>query len=240
MKKINYLTLDCETTGLNTSTARVVELSIYDSTRDVHHHYVFNPTIPIPLVCSELHGIYDKDIKGKPTFADKAKEILKLLKGKTIISYNGVAYDIPLLQAEFKRCNLEWNPTHQIDCMKIYKLTEPNKKLSTAYIRYCNKEIQNAHTAKADVAATYEIFKKQQELFGTKILEQLSKGDVKETKAAVKVNLEEFYFGKHKGKSVLTVIKEDRSYCEWVIDKAENVNSEFKKKLKKLLNENKG
>lgn len=226
------ITLDCETDGINTSTSKILELFIYDNDKQISHHYRFNPERPINPAASAVNGITDEDVKDCPLFKDKAKEILKLLKNQTIISYNGIAFDIPLLQSEFKRCGIDWEPKKQIDCLLIWRASEPNKKLSTAYKRYCDKDIKNAHTASADVMATVEIYEKQKELLGSKALEKLSKPEVKEKKVVDLVTLQ---FGKHKGKSIEGVLKEDRGYVEWLVNNATNMNEELRAHLKTKL-----
>ena len=57
---------DLETTGINISRDRIVELSIVkalpNGSEEVHTMRV-NPEMPIPLESSLIHGIYDEAVK---------------------------------------------------------------------------------------------------------------------------------------------------------------------------------
>ena len=68
--------LDLETTGVNVSKDKIVEIAIIKISPDNSRaEYVkrINPGIPIPLETSEIHGIYDFDVINAPTFSAVAK-----------------------------------------------------------------------------------------------------------------------------------------------------------------------
>ena len=74
---------DLETTGINVTKDRIVEISILkvmpDGTEQIKSWRV-NPGIPIPDKASKIHGIYDADIADKPVFAALGKEINQFLE----------------------------------------------------------------------------------------------------------------------------------------------------------------
>ncbi len=60
-----------------------------------------NPTIPIPLESSLIHGIYDDDIKDKPTFKQLSTSLATFFKGCDLGGFNLLKFDVPLLMEEF-------------------------------------------------------------------------------------------------------------------------------------------
>ena len=65
------IVFDLETTGINTSTDRIVELYMIkltpDGEREDVHEYI-NPGRPIPPEVTAIHGISDEMVKDKPQF----------------------------------------------------------------------------------------------------------------------------------------------------------------------------
>ncbi len=92
-----FVVLDTETTGLG-SDARIVEICILDGqTGTIFLDTLVNPGIPIPAEARAIHGIYDKDVQGKPVFAEIQPQIERALTRKPCIIYNE-AYDCPILR----------------------------------------------------------------------------------------------------------------------------------------------
>jgi len=62
---------DIESTGVETETARIVELACIkynpDGTQE-EKTILVNPGIPIPKEASDVHGITDEMVKDKPVF----------------------------------------------------------------------------------------------------------------------------------------------------------------------------
>ena len=157
---------DLETTGVNVSTDRIVEISIVrvsppDEKVEVKTFRV-NPGMPIPDQSSAIHGIYDKDVADKPPFAEIAQQVAQFMKDCDLGGFNSIRFDIPLLIEEFFRAGIEFDISKRklIDSQRIFHLMEP-RTLGAAYKFYCNKELENAHSAEADTLATYHILKAQ-------------------------------------------------------------------------------
>ena len=101
---------DIEATGLNIRSDRVIELSIIRVAADWTEQtrtWLLNPTIPIPLESTAIHGITDADVAGCPTFLDVVDEIDTFLADCDLAGYNLIHFDIPILQEEFLRCGRE-------------------------------------------------------------------------------------------------------------------------------------
>lgn len=234
---------DLETTGTNTVHDRIVELSVIKmlpSGEKVTKTTRINPTIPIPLESSLIHGIYDDDVKDAPTFKQISKSLAKFLEGADLCGFNLLKFDVPVLVEEFLRCDIEFDTSNRkiVDAQKIFHLME-KRNLSSAYQFYCNKFLDGAHSAEADTLATMEVLHAQVEKYlGQKVMDNLGKeigmidNDIAILHALTSSNLvdlagrmvynndgiEVFNFGKHRNKSVEEVLKNEPSYYEWMMN----------------------
>ncbi len=156
---------DLETTGVDILQDRIVQIGVVkmfpNSEKEVKN-YLVNPNMSIPTEASEIHGIYDKDVKNKPDFSKYAKNLNKYFEGCDIGGYNSNRFDIPLLIEEFKRSGIDFKvkDRNYIDVLKLEVLLNP-RTLSAVYERYMGKELEEAHDASIDVEATIDIFGKQ-------------------------------------------------------------------------------
>lgn len=233
---------DIESTGTNVSTDRIVEISIlkvHPGGKEELKTELVNPTIPIPAETSAIHGIYDKDVKDKPTFKDLSKELHQFLAGADLAGFNVLKFDIPLLVEEFLRAGIDFDIEKRniLDAQKIFHMME-KRNLSAAYKFYCGKSLENAHSAEADTVATYEVFKAQIEKYDGEMAEDLLgnkigvfENDMKKIHSILNEKMvdlagrfifnekgeECFNFGKHKGKTIEQVLKEEPSYYDWMM-----------------------
>ncbi len=243
---------DIESTGISTSKDRIIELyliKLNPEGTEEHLHELYNPGIPIPAEASAIHGIYDKDVKDKPSFTQKAAELNLFLDNCDFAGFNSNKFDVPLLVEEFYRAGLNLDIEHRklVDVMRIFHTMEP-RNLAAAVKFYCDKELENAHSAKYDTIATFEILKAQLEKYPTldKTIEGLHKlsaqnGQVDLAGRIVMNDRKEevFNFGKHKGKLVKEVLKREPSYYDWMMqsDFTANTKNELTKIRLRLLNE---
>ena len=221
--------IDLETTGVNPGSDRIVEIAIVkifpDGTQLVKRKLI-NPEMPISKASSDIHGITDEMIKDAPTFKQVANEIKQFLENCDLGGYNSNKFDIPLLVEEFLRIGIDFKfeTRKLVDVQKIFYQMEP-RTLSAAYKFYCKKELLNAHSAEADVLATWEVLDAQLERYpqlGNSI-ESILKviGEEESVDFARRMIIQEgkiiFNFGKHKGKQVEDVFRIERSYYDWMM-----------------------
>lgn len=153
---------DLEATGLNLQEDRIVEIGICklfpDGSRESKTRRI-NPEMPIPPSCTAIHGISDEDVKEQPTFKEIAAGLLKFIEGCDIAGYNSNHYDLPLLYNEFQRAGIIWDyhAFLKIDVGNLFKIKE-SRTLSAAVQFYCNRDMENAHSAEADINATVDVF----------------------------------------------------------------------------------
>ncbi len=220
---------DLETTGIQIATDRIVEIyciKIQPDGSEEHLHQLVNPTIPIPPQVSQIHGIYDKDVADQPTFKEFAAELNAFLGNCDFGGFNSNRFDFPLLAEEFYRAEINFNTTRKfIDAQRIFHKMEP-RNLTAAYKKYCDKELTDAHSAKADTVATWEIIKAQvdhyDELEGNIDFLNAFSGESEFFDFARRIKRGEtgeafFNFGKYKGQKVIDVFKENRGYYDWMM-----------------------
>jgi DNA polymerase-3 subunit epsilon len=223
--------IDLETTGVSIAYDRIVEISALKVTPGGEHEWLtmrLNPGIPISPEATRVHGITDADVAGEPHFKDVAKIIASFLEGCDLAGFNSMKFDIPILCEEFLRVNVDFNPARHryVDVQVIYHKKE-QRTLGAAYKFYCDRELENAHSAQADAAATYEILKAQLDRYPDleNDIEKLSSFSAFNNNADLagrivfnEQGLEVFNFGKHKGKPVEQVLKEEPSYYSWMMN----------------------
>lgn len=228
MKK-DIVIFDCETTGTDTNNDRIVQIAMMKCTHDFQRKtptfsQIFNPEMPIPTGASEIHGITDDMVKDAPLFRDKAEGMAKFIGDCDLAGFNSNKFDVPLLITEFARCGIELSVEGRrlLDSCTIFHEKE-KRDLTAALKFYCNKEMENAHTANADVDATFEIFKGQIERYDDiNNVDDINiwSGSEKRVDIAGFLCREEgqvlFAVGKHKGKLVSVALKNDQSYLNWL------------------------
>jgi DNA polymerase-3 subunit epsilon len=221
--------IDLETTGTNVATDRIIEIAIIKVFPDKSTQSKvkrIHPGIPIPPSSTAIHGISDEDIKDCPTFKQAANELRQFMENCDIAGYNSNRFDIPLLVEEFLRTGLELDVKDRkfVDVQKIFHLME-KRTLSAAYKFYCDKSLENAHSAEADALATYEILEAQllrYEQLQSEVehLAEFTKEDeyVDFARRMVMQNgVEVFNFGKYKGRPVKDVLKIEPQYYDWMM-----------------------
>ena len=236
--------IDLETTGVNLSNDRIVELAIVkimpDGTRIAKRRLV-NPQMLIPAATTEIHGITDDMVKDAPTFKQMSNEIRQFLENCDLGGYNSNRFDIPMLMEEFLRAGVEvdLSDRRMIDVQHIFYSMQP-RTLSAAYEFFCEKELVDAHSAEADINATIEVLEaqlKKYEKLGTTVDSVLSViGEDKIVDYARRFSFdangnEVFNFGKYKGMIVAEVLKKEPQYYDWMM------RGEFPMHTKKKLTE---
>lgn len=234
---------DLETTGVSIVKDRIVEISVlkvYPNGKEEQKTIRVNPEMPISAEASAVHGITDEDVKDCPTFRMIARGLANYIEGCDLGGYNSNRFDIPLLAEEFLRAEVDFDMSKRkfVDVQTIFHKME-QRTLSAAYRFYCDKNLEDAHTAAADTMATYEVLKAQLDRYGDSLennIDFLSKfsSQKKNVDFAGFIvyddkGVEVFSFGKNKGVPVEKVLKEQPGYFDWM------EKSEFPLYTKKVL-----
>lgn len=223
---------DLETTGINITQDRIVEISflkVHPNGKEEIKSRRINPEMPIPPQATAIHGITDEDVKDCPTFKQVARSLAEQLEGCDLAGFNSSRFDVPLLAEEFLRAGVDFDMSKRkfVDVQIIFHKKE-QRTLEAAYAFYCNKKLDDAHSAEADTIATYEVLKSQLDRYPdlTNDVESLSKeyssfnnnvdfaGRIIYNDKGVEV----FNFGKHRGKPVMEVLAKEPSYYSWMME----------------------
>jgi len=233
---------DLETTGVNIATDRIVEISwlkIYPGGEERSRTQLVNPTIPIDPQATEIHGLTDEDVKDAPTFKEIARTLANEFEGCDFAGYNSNKFDIPLLAEEFLRADVDFDMMKRkfVDIQVIFHKME-QRNLAAALKFYCNRILEDAHSAEADTRATYEVLKAQLDRYANlendvDFLSAFS-SQTKNVDFAGRIiydekDVEVFNFGKYKGKPVEEVLVTDPGYFSWIM------NGDFPLYTKKVL-----
>lgn len=159
-----FVCLDCETTGLETNTDRIIEVGAakfdFEKTHEVYETLI-DPEIPIPAISTEIHHITDDMVQGKPKIQTLLNDIFAFV-GRHIIVGHGIMTDLKFLSAAAQRynipCKLLSHP--HIDTLRLARLygESPTNSLETLR-KHFNIADEGAHRAMNDVTVNIEVFK---------------------------------------------------------------------------------
>lgn len=246
---------DLEATGLNLVNDKIIEIFMLkvnpDGTTETYEQ-LFNPQITIPDEVINITGITNEIVKDKPLFKEKAQEIADFIDNADFAGFNSNKFDIPLLAEELLNAgiDIDFSSRNSVDVMVLFHRLEP-RNLAAAYRFYCNREIENAHTAKADAIATYEILLAMLDKYlenenladndennlifdnNIKSLSEISKyHKTADLAGHILINedgKEIFNFGKYKGKYVEEIFTIEPQYYDWIM------KSQFPQYTKKIV-----
>jgi DNA polymerase-3 subunit epsilon len=234
---------DLETTGVDVVKDRIVEISllkVYPKGKEESHTFLVNPGRPIPPETTAIHGIADADVADKPAFKELARTIYNLVKDADLAGYNSNKFDIPLLAEEFLRAGIDFDMGKRVavDVQNIFHRME-QRTLVAAYKFYCQKDLTQAHSAQADVQATYEVLKAQLDRYPDDLENDIpylssfsNRQKVADFAGFIAYNNDEqevFTFGKYKGQLVEDILQRDPGYFGWI------QNADFPLYTKKVL-----
>jgi len=233
---------DLETTGIQVSKDRIVEISIlkvFPNGNKESKTWLVNPEMKIPAETTAIHGISDEKVANEPAFKELAPIVYQMIKDSDLAGFNSDRFDIPLLAEEMLRAEIdfEMKNTVTVDVQTIFHKKE-QRTLSAGYKFYCGKDLDGAHSAAIDTNATYEILLAQLERYPDleNNIKELSEFSTRKKSADFagfivfnKDGNEAFSFGKHKGKLVADVLQNEPGYYNWI------QNADFPLYTKKVL-----
>ncbi|MBO7198376.1 MAG: 3'-5' exonuclease [Tidjanibacter sp.] len=230
--------LDLETTGVDVVKDRIIEISLVKvmpgsdeplvKTRRIKPIDDEGNVMHIPKEATAVHHITDEDVAGEPTFRQIAKSLAEYIKGCDLGGFNSNRFDIPMLAEEFLRAGvaIDLKKRKFVDVQTIFHKKE-QRTLTAAYKFYCDKNLEDAHSAEADTLATYEVLKAQLDRYDDlpNDIEALAEFSQMNRTADYAGRIlfddqdrEIFGFGKHKGRLVEEVFRKEPSYYDWMME----------------------
>jgi DNA polymerase-3 subunit epsilon len=166
-------------------------------------------------------------VRDEPSFTRIARSLLELLQGADLAGFNVRRFDAPLLDREFREAGLDLQLEGRriVDAMAIFHRKE-RRDLSAAVRHYLGRELEGAHGAEADIAATIEVLEAQLERYDDlpRSVEGLdawtrSRPDAvdEQGKFVRKQDDIVFAFGKHQGRSLRDVARTEPDYLRWIV-----------------------
>ena len=241
------LAFDLETTGISTSSDRIVQIALIGAAPDgtaIHFEQIINPRRPIPYGASNVHGIFDQDVRGKGDFSTIADQVAEMIEGSVIVGHNVRRFDLELLEAEFFRLGKRMpRPKAVMDTIELVRrlnIPRPHN-LGALCVRH-GISLENAHTAAADAAASLLLFWRLsidhapsfrhslEELErwavhgniasdATKLGRGLGDLELVDQLGKIRKDGEQIIlaFGRHKGRDVKEIHFEDPRYIHWLL-----------------------
>jgi DNA polymerase-3 subunit epsilon len=219
---------DVETTGLDISKDRIIELCMIKLMPDGDRKMWkarFNPEgVKSTEGAFGKHGIADDELTDEDTFSYLSVEVFAFITGCDVGGYNVTKFDLPILVEELLRAGIIYNyrEVKIVDAFSIYAKMEP-RTLEATYTKFTGKILENAHSAQYDIEATIEIFEKQMEMYSLESVEHADSLSIERESLADlagKFKLKEgkilYNFGKYFGKEVKEVYQYDSGYLEWM------------------------
>ena len=235
---------DLETTGVDTSHDRIVEISmikIMPDGEEIVKTRRLNPGMHIPEEATAVHGITDEDVKDCPSFAQVARSLAQFVQGCDFGGFNSNRFDLPVLVEEFLRAgvDVDFKRRRFVDVQNIFHKKE-QRTLVAAYKFYCDRDLDDAHSAEADTLATYEVLKAQLDRYPDlendidALADYSARGETVDYAGRIVYNdkgEEVFSFGKYKGRRVEEIFQLEPSYYSWMM------NGDFPLYTKKVITE---
>jgi len=222
---------DLETTGLDFKYDRIIEIGAIkvmpDETTQTFSTRV-NPGIRIPAEIESLTGITNDDVAVAPTFHQISEKVNAFFLNSDLGGYHVGRFDAKVMTEEYRRVRLDFGVENRliVDSQAIFHQKE-KRDLTAAYKFYCDKELAGAHSADADIRATYEIFVSQMERYpdlprDINEMHKYCKGPQDrfvdgEGKLFWRDGEAVFNFGKYKSQTLKQVAKTYPEYLHWLI-----------------------
>lgn len=232
---------DTETTGLDVQKDHIIQLSLvkFDTETwavEAQHDWYLLPDGPftIPAEAEAVHHISKQFLtENGVSLRSVYGELKAFTDGCNMLSYNGNGFDAPMLYYNLARLGLDFDFEHRVwyDALQLERIHMAGKidpetgeryhcNLTAAYTRYYGHPFEGAHNSLDDVMATIEVFKAQVNEYGWQWAERDEFGFISYDRWLIrKGGIYYLNQGNHKGESIESMMRIERSYLEWIVDK---------------------
>lgn len=168
-ENISFTVFDLETTGLSNRTDRIVEIGAirYEGNEITKKlEYLIDPQIPIPSSASNIHGIYDKDVKGQLQIESVLPEFLKMIEGSILVAHNA-NFDVGFIKKALGRAEMKVPSIDVLDTIRFAKKVWPGQKSYSLQnlAKFLKIDVTKAHSAQDDSRVCLDLLLKGLEIF---------------------------------------------------------------------------
>ena len=156
---LNAIAIDTETTSLDTSVARIIEIAGVSLVDGQEFATLVNPRTPIPPTASAVHGITAETIADAPAFADAYAAFTAFAHHRVLIGYS-IGYDLAILEREAARAGMSWKKPRSLCVRLLSALANPSlPDYSLDMIAtWLGVAIEGRHRALGDAKAAAAVF----------------------------------------------------------------------------------
>ncbi|MBX3580391.1 MAG: CBS domain-containing protein [Rhizobiaceae bacterium] len=161
---LDAVAVDTETTGLDVTRARVVQLAavaikLGKAACDEAYQTLVDPGEPIPAASTAIHGITDDAVRGAPGFASMLSAFQQFRAGRLLIGHS-IGFDLAVIEHEARRARVTWSKPRSLCLRLLGSIVNPNLPEGSldALASWLGVSIAGRHTAPGDAAAAAEIY----------------------------------------------------------------------------------
>ena len=165
LNDITFVAFDVETTGLSPVANRLVELSgvkfSYDNGKVETFSELIDPEMPIPREVTNIHGITDQMVRGKPTAATVIPDFLSFIGSDSVLIAHNAPFDLEFMRVNIARLGLVCPENYVVDTLVLSRevLPEaPRHQLKTV-VEMLELPSGGYHRALADSEHVKEVFR---------------------------------------------------------------------------------
>ena len=241
-----YIILDTETTGAG-ETDRIIQLGylVLGSKEIEVQNEMCSSEVPISFGAMEVHGITPDMIEGKPTCQEMGayKRLLELNTPENYIIIHNAPFDLGMLEKEGFDTQMK-----VIDTLRVAKHVLPDEEAHRLqYFRYQmelykeeEKEaaalgiVVKAHDAIGDVLILKLLLSKLRSIVEAEFPHANPVEKMVDLTATL-ILIKTFRFGKHKGKALEEVAREDAGYLRWMLSSMDNLDDDMRYSINTVL-----
>ena len=162
---LSFAVVDCETTGVDPSTDRIVQVAaiIVNSSGEIVDEFstVVRPESPDDYEhgAEHIHGITEEQVRNGMPLRQALEKLWSLSEGNVFTAHNA-RFDIGFLTAESERVGLSPRIDSHIDTLALARKIDSERSRRHSLEALCEHygiERERAHDAKADATATAEL-----------------------------------------------------------------------------------
>ncbi len=157
-----FVAFDTETTGLNSETCKIIEVGAvkFDKSGIIKKFgTLIDPGEEIPSRITEITGITDSMVTGKPAIKEILGDLIFFLEDSIIVGHN-VQFDLRFLKAECERNNFAPIKNKVIDTLQFSRWAFPELESykQTELAKFLGISQEHAHRALDDAKVCGNLF----------------------------------------------------------------------------------